>query len=307
MPEPKRILISGSSGFLGTELCAFLKQTGYAVSKLTRKSSASSSNVTCPDELFWNPEEQSLEPKILEDLLAVIHLSGENIFSPHWSAAKKRRLYDSRVKTTNLMAQSICKTSSPPKIFITASAIGFYGDRGDEILTEESKKGTGFFPDLGFDWEAQSAAVEALGVRVVKLRIGVVLSPKGGALKTMYLPFKLGLGGKLGRGNQYMSWISLDDFLGIVLFILKEEKAQGPINAVAPTPVTNLEFTKALGEVLKRPTFFGVPAFMLRAALGELADEALLSSVRVIPKKLNTLGFRFRHESIESALNYYFG
>ncbi|MFQ5915907.1 MAG: TIGR01777 family oxidoreductase, partial [Nitrospinota bacterium] len=238
---------------------------------------------------------------------AAVHLSGENIGEGRWTAAKKAAIRDSRVKSTRLLAETLARLEQPPRVFVCASAVGYYGDRGEEVLREESPLGSGFLPDLSLEWESAAEPAVQKGIRVVHLRNGIVLSPKGGALAKMLPPFKLGLGGKLGSGRQYVSWISLDDMVGVIRHALERESLSGPVNAVAPNPVTNAEFTQTLGRVLSRPTVFQVPAFTLRLAFGEMADAALLASARVEPARLLASGYSFRHPELEGALRHILG
>jgi hypothetical protein len=233
---------------------------------------------------------------------AVIHLAGENIASGRWTAARKQRILESRVKGTKLIAETIGRLEPPPSVFVSASAIGYYGDRGSEVLREESPPGTGFLADVCRQWEAATDPATRKGVRVVHLRTGLVLSAAGGAMGKMLLPFKLGVGGKIGSGNQYWSWISLDDVCGAITHCIQAATLHGPVNIVSPSPVTNLEFTKILGRVLRRPTIFPMPAFAARLVLGEMADALLLASARVEPAKLSASRFVFKDKELESTL-----
>ncbi|MCY2968095.1 MAG: TIGR01777 family oxidoreductase, partial [Planctomycetota bacterium] len=239
----------------------------------------------------------------LNDLDAVVHLAGENIAGGRWNAQRKARIRDSRGQGTLLLAEALAQLPKPPKVFISASAIGYYGDRGDEVLTEKSQPGTGFLADVCREWEAGAEPLRKKGVRVVNLRFGVVLSKDGGAIKQMLTPFKFGVGGILGNGKQYMSCLSLDDVVGIVQFALTHESLSGPVNAVCPTPLTNYEFTKTLGRALGRPTILPLPAFAARIALGEMADPLLLASDRVVPEALMTAGYKFLHPDVKTALD----
>lgn len=233
---------------------------------------------------------------------AVVHLAGENIARARWSERQKALIRDSRVKGTRLLCDLLARYSPPPKALVCASAVGYYGDRADEILKEESAPGSGFLADVCREWEAATQPAVERGIRVVNLRIGIVLSPMGGALAKMLTPFKLGVGGTIGSGRQYMSWIALDDVVGAIHFALTNESLHGPVNAVAPNPVTNREFTHTLGRVLSRPTLFPMPAFAARLVLGEMADALLLASARVEPAQLLASGFTFRHPDLEAAL-----
>jgi uncharacterized protein (TIGR01777 family) len=246
----------------------------------------------------------TIDATALEAVDAVVHLAGENIASGRWTASKRARIRDSRVRGTHLLAQTLAAMTSPPRAFLSASAIGIYGDRGDELLHEESATGEGFLATLGREWEAAADPARERGIRVVCLRLGVVLSPRGGALAKMLPPFRLGLGGVLGKGSQWFSWIALEDALTAIEHLLTAEAVQGPVNLVAPRPVTNREFTKTLGRVLRRPTICPVPSVLLRLAFGKMADEALLASVRVEPRVLQEAGFQFAHPQLEEALRH---
>jgi hypothetical protein len=236
-----------------------------------------------------------------------VHLAGENIAAGRWTVEKKARIRDSRVKGTKTLCEALAQLSQPPKVLVSASAIGYYGDRGAELLWENSALGTGFLAEVCQAWEEATRPAMEKGIRVVLLRIGVVLSPAGGALAKMLLPFKLGLGGIIGSGKQYMSWIALDDVVGTIDHVLITDTLQGPVNAVAPHPVTNSEFTKTLRRVLRRPTLFPMPAFAARLAFGEMADELLLASTRVEPKRLIATEYRFRYPELEDALRHLLG
>jgi uncharacterized protein (TIGR01777 family) len=255
-------------------------------------------------EIFFDPLAGRIDGDKLEGLDAIVHLAGENIAGGSWSRERKQRIRSSRVDGTRLIAETLAGLERPPRTLIQASAIGFYGDRGDEKLDETSPQGSGFLADLSVEWEgATNPAVDA-GVRVVLLRIGIVLSRAGGALPKMLRPFKLGLGGKLGRGRQFMSWIALRDLIDLINFCLGEPTLVGPVNAVAPTPVRNEEFTRVLAALLHRPAFMTAPAAALRLALGEMADEMLLSSARISPHRAEQAGFHFRLPDLESALRF---
>jgi uncharacterized protein (TIGR01777 family) len=296
-----KVLVSGSSGFIGSSLVSFLKEKRAEVVRLVR----SQPN---PGEaaVFWDPEKGNIENTRLKGLDAVVHLAGESIIG-RWTAGKKAKILNSRKNGTRLLAESLARLDRKPKVLICASAIGYYGDRGEEILKEESPAGKGFLPEVCLAWEGATQPAAEAGIRVVNLRIGMVLSPKGGALAKMAPPFKMGLGGKIGSGRQYVSWISMGDLLGIFQHALATESLRGPVNAVAPNPVTNLEFTKTLGRVLSRPTLFPMPAFAARLAFGEMSNELFLASTRVIPSKLLETGFQFRHMELESALRELLG
>ena len=292
-----KVLLSGSSGLIGSAIVSQLKKEGHTVSRLVRSKGGA------PEEqIIWNPTARIVDSKGLEGFDAVIHLAGDPIAEGRWTPEKKANIRDSRVKGTRLLTEALARLSQPPKTFLCASAVGFYGDRGDELLNEESPAGAGFLPETGIEWEQACRPAAEGGIRVVNLRFGIVLSKNGGALKKMLPPFLLGLGGKLGSGKQWMSWISLPDAAGAVAHALADESLRGPVNLVAPNPVTNADFTKGLGKALRRPTFALVPSFAVRMMFGEMADAALLASTRVEPKKLKSSGYRFRHPDLEPAL-----
>jgi len=291
------VLISGSSGLIGTALIEKLNAAGHGTIRLVRKPGPARA-----DEIPWDPAAGQLDTAPLEGLDAVVHLAGENIAGGRWTDERKQRIRDSRVLGTRLLTGRIAALSRPPRVMISTSAIGYYGNRGSEALKEDSGPGDGFLASLCQEWEAAAKPVVDKGVRLVILRIGIVLSSKGGALARMLLPFKLGLGGTIGSGNQYMAWITLDDLVGIILYGLENDTLRGPVNAVSPNPETNEDFTHALGRVLVRPTFFPLPAFAVRLMLGDMADELLLSSARVQPSQLRALGYKFQYPRLEEAL-----
>lgn len=289
-----KILLSGSNGLVGSNLKEYLSQNNHAVVSLIRNKNQENS-----DSIYWDYENKIIDTEKLAGFDSVIHLAGENISSKRWSAKQKEKILNSRIKSTDFLIESLIKLENKPQSFLCASAIGFYGNRNDEILEEQSKKGSGFLSDVCETWEKSTIAAKQAGLRVVNLRFGVILSEKGGALKKMLLPFKLGLGGKVGTGKQYMSWITLDDTIRIIDFCLKNNSKNGPINVVAPNPITNYELTKLLGRYLKRPTFFPLPAFVAKLALGEMADELLLASTRVKPAVLLQNQFEFIHNTLD--------
>ena len=295
------ILVTGSRGLIGRALVPFLTAGGYGVIRLVRSKARSDAG-----DVVWDPAAGMIDRAALAGLEAVVHLAGESIFG-RWTARKKARIRDSRVHATRLLSESLAQLSRPPRVFVCASAVGFYGDRGSEILREESASGSSFLAEVCREWEAATHAAANAGIRVVNLRTGIVLAAAGGALATMLLPFRLGLGGRIGSGRQFMSWITLDDLLEVILHALRTEALRGPVNAVAPNPVTNLEFTRTLGRVLLRPTLFPVPAFAARLVLGEMADELLLASACVEPAQLLATGFRFRFPELEGALRHLLG
>ncbi len=294
------IIVSGSSGLIGSALVPHLRATNHKVSTLVRVAASSS------EEICWDPNTRVQFP-VLTGVDAVVHLAGESIAQGRWTKEKKQRIRDSRMRGTTTLCEGLLSLTPRPKVLVCASAIGIYGSRGDEELDEASAPGTGFLADVASEWEQATEIAKAAGIRVVNLRLGVVLSPKGGALQKMLLPFSLGLGGTLGRGNQWMSWISLVDVLGLIDHALQVESLSGPLNAVAPHPVTNRDFTRTLGQVLCRPTPFPIPVTLLRLIFGEFADEALLSSTRALPRKALTSGYSFTGETLEEALRLLLG
>ncbi len=290
-----KILVTGASGLVGSALVRLLADGGHEVVGLGRTAPG-------PGDLRWDPDAGVLEAAALEGFDGVIHLAGENIAAGRWNTARKRRIKESRVQGTLLLARTLAGLERPPRVLASASAVGFYGDRGDEELSEESPAGTGFLSEVCREWEAATEAAAGEGIRVVHARLGVVLSRDGGALAKMLTPFKLGAGGIVGSGRQYMSWITLEDTVAALAHLLVTETAAGPVNVVAPAPVTNREFTKTLGRVLRRPTLFPLPSFVARLVFGEMADALLLGSNRVKPASLLDSGYVFRHGSLEEGL-----
>jgi len=286
-----KIALTGSTGLVGSALVPGLISAGHDVVRLMRPAQ-------------WDPEKRTADVYAFAGTDAVVHLAGENIASGRWTAARKQRILDSRVRGTKLIAETISRMDRPPQVLVSASAVGYYGDRGSEILREESPPGTSFLSDVCRQWEAATDAATRKGIRVVHLRTGIVLSVKGGAMAKMLPPFKLGVGGQIGSGNQYWSWISLDDVCGAILHCIQEAGLRSAVNIVSPEPVTNLDFTKVLGRVLGRPTVVPLPAFAARLALGEMADELLLASARVEPAKLLASRFSFHHRELEPTLRH---
>ena len=297
------ILVSGSTGLVGTALISSLTSAGHEVIRLVRVKSRTPSK----EIIGWDPAANYIDAAGLEGLDAIVHLAGEPIAAGRWNSAKKARIRDSRVQGSRLLCEALSHVSRPPQTLICASAIGYYGDRGDEVLTESSSSGNGFLAEVCRDWEAACDAARHKGMRVINTRFGVILSPAGGALAKMLTPFKMGAGGIVGSGRQYMSCISIDDCVAAVVHLLNTNAAVGPVNVVGPTPVTNREFTKTLGKILGRPTVLPLPAAAARLMLGEMADELLLCSARVEPKKLLESGYSFRHRDIETVLRHVLG
>jgi|SRR5690242_18521257 uncharacterized protein len=290
-----RIAISGASGLIGSALVASFESRRNQVTRLVRRLPQSST------ELQWDPMRE-IPPQLVSGFDAVIHLSGENI-AGRWTEAKKRRIRDSRIVSTQNLSQALTSAEKKPGVFICASAIGYYGNRGDEILTEGAPSGSGFLAEVSREWESVTAPAADAGIRTVNLRIGIVLSRNGGALTQMLLPFRLGLGGRVGNGRQWWSWIQIDDFVAAVHRIADNLSLNGPVNMTAPNPVTSADFTKTLAKTLKRPAVLLLPAFAAKLAFGEFAEEGLLASARVEPKKLLESGFKFRYSELAAALS----
>jgi uncharacterized protein len=297
-PEMK-ILVSGSHGLVGKALVRSLTDDGHEVMRLVRGERAFGS----PD-VEWQPQQGRIDVEHLEGIHAVVHLAGENIASGRWSAEKKRAIRESRVKGTALLSDALARLSRPPSAFLSASAIGYYGDRGDESLTEKSAPGNDFLAGVCREWETVTKPAVEKGIRTVCTRFGIILDANEGALAKMLPPFRMGIGGRIGDGKQWMSWIALEDVVNGLKFLIEDESINGPVNFVAPNPVTNAEFTKTLGRVLSRPTFFPVPAFGARLAFGEMADALLLSSQRVEPSVLEDMGFMFSWPTLEPAIRH---
>ena len=294
-----KILVSGSHGLVGRALIKELSSKGHEVARLVRDVPPSHS----PD-VEWHPDREMIASGQMFSIDAVVHLAGESIASGQWTEEKKRRIRESRVIGTQLLSKTLAGLSRPPRVFISASAIGIYGNRGDELLTEESAPGDDFLARVCVAWERSTAAAEEKGIRVVKPRFGIILAKEGGALAKMLPPFRMGIGGKIGSGRQWMSWIALDDVVKGLDYLLLQESISGPVNFVAPNPVTNATFAGALGRVLGRPTFLPVPSFGARLAFGEMADALLLASQKVEPKRLNESGFSFQYPNLTDALSH---
>ena len=293
------VAITGSTGLVGRALTDSFRQDNWNIIEMVRRQPTSFQT-----QVRWDTDHGIVNPPRLNGTDVFVHLAGENIAGGRWNERRKARIRASRVLGTRSISESLASLDRPPKTFICASAVGFYGDRRDEILKEDSQPGRGFLADVCQEWENACQPAVAAGIRVVNLRIGMVVSRHGGALDAMLLPFKLGLGGKVGSGNQYWSWVALDDLVGIIRHAIKTESLSGPVNAVAPCPVTNRDFTRALGAALDRPTVMPMPAFAARLAIGEMAPALLIASQRVIPERLNETGYPFQFSSIDACLQH---
>lgn len=291
---PGKVLISGASGLIGSALVSRLRANHWNVTRLARASSPAQETVA------WDPN-KPLAPDQVSGFDAVVHLAGETIVG-RWTESKKHAIRASRVNGTRNLSEALAKPLQRPGVFVCASAIGFYGDRGDEILREESAFGQGFLPEVCREWEAATKPASDAGIRTAQTRFGIVLSPEGGALAKMLMPFKLGVGGNMGSGRQWWSWVHLQDVVGAIEHVLNTASLQGPVNVVGPNPVTNAEFTKILGSVLSRPTIFPMPAIVARTVLGQMADELLLASQRVEPAKLLSSGYAFQWPDLRQSL-----
>jgi len=292
-----KIAVTGATGLIGAALCERLRQEGNDVLVITRRENSSSPFTV----VHWNPERGELDTRSLEGVDAVVHLAGETI-AERWTREKKERIRTSRVAGTRFLVDGLKRLSKRPSVLIGSSAVGFYGNRGDEELDEGSPPGTGFLPEICQAWEAEVARASELGMRAVRLRTGIVLSTKGGALAKMLLPFKLGLGGPLGSGSQWMSWIHIDDVVGGYHFALHHADLSGAANLTAPQPVRNADFTRALGRALGRPAFLPAPGFALKLIFGEMAQDLLLDGQRVLPRRLESAGYKFQHTGVDDAL-----
>ena len=290
------ILLTGSSGLIGNALTRYLGSWGHDIYPLHRNPSSEKNH-------YWFPEENRIHLDDEIKLDAVIHLAGENIADSRWTQKKKDRILNSRVHGTRLLAETISALKHKPELLISGSAIGYYGDTGDNTVDENSSRGEGFLSDVASQWEMATQAAQDAGIRTIHLRTGIVLSPDGGVLKKMLLPFNLGLGGVVGNGKQYMSWISIDDVVHIIAHMLNDEQLSGSYNLVAPQPVTNYDFTKSLGRAMHRPTISPLPAFAARLMFGEMADALLLSSSRVLSTRLESIGYIFIDTALEQALS----
>ena len=288
------ILIAGASGLIGQALSNHFEQSGHRVIPLVRNSSG--------QPFCWEPEQGVINLDDSIDLDVVINLAGPGVADRRWSSARKKQLLESRVNCTRILSQALAQRKAAPKVFISASAIGFYGPRDDRPVDESSASGSGFLAEISRQWESATAAAEAAGIRTVHARFGIVLTKKGGALARMLLPFKLGIGGIIGTGEQFMSWIGMRDLIGVIEFLIENQELSGAINLVSPNPVTNREFTRVLGKVLRRPTVIPMPALQARILFGEMAEEILLTGARVLPTRLETGGFKFAAPDLEQAL-----
>jgi uncharacterized protein (TIGR01777 family) len=300
-----RVLITGASGMVGSALAALLSVAGHTPVTLQRAGRpAPDSPWEC---VAWNPATGEVTEGSLDGFDAVVHLAGAGVADKRWSESRKREIRDSRVEGTRHLCEALAAQSNPPAVLVSASAIGYYGDRGDTVLTETSPMGEGFLAEVCKEWEAATEPAEKAGIRVAHLRLGIVLSLAGGALTKMLPPFRFGLGGPLGNGRQYMSWIALDDVLGVIYHAIMTDAVRGPVNTVAPEPCTNREFTQTLARVLRRPAWFAVPRVALRLAVGELTDEGLLASARAHPDALSATGYAFRFPRLDDALRHALG
>jgi uncharacterized protein (TIGR01777 family) len=293
------VLISGATGLIGSTLTRELEDGGHSITRLTRSPKEAG-------DIRWDPDAGTIDGS-LEGHDAVVHLAGESIAEGRWTPSRREGIMQSRKKGTRLLAQSVAGLASPPGVMVSASAVGYYGDRGNEVLREDSSPGSDFLAEVCKAWEAAADPAREAGIRVVHPRFGIVLSPEGGALGTTLSLFKLGLGGRLGSGRQWWSWVALDDVVGAIVHGLTNDSVKGPVNVGSPHPMTNAEYTKVLGKVLNRPTFFAAPAPALRIAIGGMADALLLASQRMQPAKLQETGYRFRYPELEDALRHLLG
>jgi len=290
------VVVTGSSGLIGSALRGALERAGHRMVPMVRSGATG-------DGVQWDPDRGAVDAGGLEGMGAVVHLAGEGIGSKRWNEAQKAKIRDSRVRGTSLLAETLAKLANPPKVLLSGSAVGIYGDRGDEVVTENSRAGRGFLAEVCVAWEAAAAPAKEAGIRVNHLRTGIVLSGRGGALPKMLTPFKLGLGGRLGSGSQWMSWISIEDEVGAIVHLLGDDARGGPVNLTAPNPAPNADFTKALGRALGRPAVLPVPKLGLKALLGgEMAEEMLLGGQRVLPTRLLDSGYTFAHPDLPDAL-----
>jgi uncharacterized protein (TIGR01777 family) len=291
------ILVSGASGLIGSALTRALRSQNVQVKRLVRRRASE------PDEVSWNPVRQEIDPRAMDGVTAVVNLAGENL-SQRWTSGARQRIRDSRIQATTLLARTVAGSNPRPRVFLSASAMGIYGTHRDDPVDEGATLGDDFLASVCKEWEAATGPAADAGVRVAFSRTGLVMSREGGVLAKLLLPFRLGLGGKLGGGRQWMSWIALTDVVRVLRFIVDNESIRGPVNVVGPNPVTNAEFTDTLGRVLGRPTVTVVPAFALKLALGQMAEDTALASQRVVPRRLNDAGFQFEFPSLQAALRH---
>jgi uncharacterized protein (TIGR01777 family) len=297
MAERGKVAVTGASGLVGRELVPTLRRSGFDILRLVRRAPSAD------DEVRWDPVAGVIDSQGLQGITGAIHLAGDNVASGRWTDAKKAKIRDSRVRGTELLARTLAELSPKPRVFVSASAVGYYGACGDEAIDESAPQGSGFLASVCGEWEAAAAVARDAGIRVVHPRIGIVLAPRGGALAKMKMPFLFGVGGRIGDGTQYMSWITLEDLVSALVFALQRDELEGPVNFVSPTPVTNADFTATLGRVLKRPALIPVPKFALRLGAGsDMANEMLIGGARVIPASLHHHGFRWEHTTLEPAL-----
>jgi len=301
-----KVLVTGSTGLVGTALVAALLKAGHTVCRLVRPETVVKTAAGDGFQVSWNPATGELGGAAV-GADAVVNLAGASIADGRWTAKRKLDLQSSRIDTTRALVAALAKMSARPRVLVSASATGFYGDRGDEVLTEDSTPGNDFLANLAKSWEGEAIKAEALGIRVVLARLGVILAKHGGALPRMMLPFRFFAGGNIGSGKQWMSWISLDDAVGILRFALETGNVRGPLNAISPEPLQNSAFTKTLARAMHRPVLLPAPAFALRLVLGEMADALLLSSQRAIPQKLQQLGYLFHDPDLATALRAILG
>jgi uncharacterized protein (TIGR01777 family) len=297
---PLRVAVTGASGLIGGELVPFLTTAGHRVVRLVRRPASG------PDEISWDPSRGVLDAEQLEGLDAVVHLAGESI-QPPWTRSRRQRIRRSRIDGTLLLSETLARLRRPPPVLVSMSGVNYYGDRGDEVVDEESSPGEGFLASVCIDWEAATAAAASAGIRVVNLRNGIAISGRGGAVSRLVVPFRLGVGGKVGDGRQYVSWIAIDDLVGAIYQAIHDDRLGGPVNAVAPNEATNRDLTKTLGRVLRRPTVVPLPAVAVSTVLGDAGRELLLASMRVRPTKLESVGFRFEFPTLEDALRFQLG
>ncbi|HJZ82592.1 MAG TPA: TIGR01777 family oxidoreductase [Pyrinomonadaceae bacterium] len=294
------VAIAGASGLVGSALIPVLKKVGAQITRLVRSKANAG-------EIEWHPNQDEVSSRTLEGFDVIINLAGENIAGGRWTDDHKRKIRDSRVNGTHLLSEAIAKLTKKPRVFVCASATGIYGDRDDETLDEQSESGGGFLAGVCREWEKATEPAIRAGVRVVNLRFGPILAREGGMLAKLLTPFKMGMGGKVGSGRQYISWVAIEDAIQAIKVAIEDASINGPLNVVSPNPVTNEEFTRTLGHILNRPTALAIPAFAARVAFGEMADEMLLASQKVLPKKLTQVGYEFAYPDLDSALRHYVG